>query len=319
MSKNFSYYLRTLHEMAGTLAKEKHKTALFYYTDFLLFYLRTGGTMKHYKAGQIYDLRLFESGRVLSYKRWEKVVRTFNDPKYICHFDNKPLFNTTFKPYIKRKWLYLKDSTYEEFAGFCSAIGEIIVKPTNDWQGNGIRKLPVTVQFTSEENYNRLKAGNVLIEEVIKQHPKMRFENKSVNTIRVVTLLDKKGRAKILTTVLRIGSGDSIVDNFCAGGTFFPIDPEYGYVKGRGMNHNYQRTAFANGKLMPGFQVPFWNDITDTVRKAATTVPQCRFIGWDVAVREDGIELIEGNHNPDYEFMEMAGEHCNYYEIMKEK
>lgn len=41
-------------------------------------------------------------------------------------------------------------------------------------------------------------------------------------------------------------------------------------------------------------------------------LPQCRFIGWDIAITDDGIELIEGNHNPDYELMEFFGTHGWY-------
>jgi hypothetical protein len=46
-----------------------------------------------------------------------------------------------------------------------------------------------------------------------------------------------------------------------------------------------------------GFQVPFWPELIDMAKKAALHVPENRSIGWDIAVTENGPELIEGNHD----------------------
>lgn len=51
-------------------------------------------------------------------------------------------------------------------------------------------------------------------------------------------------------------------------------------------------------------------------RKAAEYLPQVGIIGWDVAITEDGIDMIEGNHNPDYELYEYLGSN-GYYEVFK--
>ena len=37
-------------------------------------------------------------------------------------------------------------------------------------------------------------------------------------------------------------------------------------------------------------------------------IPECRFIGWDVAITADGVQLIEGNHNPGNVGIEYFGE-----------
>jgi hypothetical protein len=58
---------------------------------------------------------------------------------------------------------------------------------------------------------------------------------------------------------------------------------------------------------MLGCQIPNWEKVISGVKDAAKSFPQCRFIGWDVAIIENGIELIEGNHNPDYELIEFVG------------
>ncbi|MEE0454812.1 MAG: sugar-transfer associated ATP-grasp domain-containing protein [Sodaliphilus sp.] len=50
---------------------------------------------------------------------------------------------------------------------------------------------------------------------------------------------------------------------------------------------------------------------------AAEHIPQIGFIGWDVAITQNGVELIEGNHNPDYELLEYLGSNCYYEKITK--
>ena len=67
---------------------------------------------------------------------------------------------------------------------------------------------------------------------------------------------------------------------------------------------------------MLGFQIPNWNKAIETVIKAAEKIPQCRFIGWDVAFTDKGVELIEGNHNPGLFTLESLGTPGAYADIM---
>lgn len=67
---------------------------------------------------------------------------------------------------------------------------------------------------------------------------------------------------------------------------------------------------------MLGRKIPHWDEVVAISKRAAECLPEIRFIGWDVAIGEDGVQLIEGNHNPDYELMEFFGSR-GYYEIIK--
>ena len=52
------------------------------------------------------------------------------------------------------------------------------------------------------------------------------------------------------------------------------------------------------GTRFIGFQIPLWNQVLDLVRAAARrayALPQCHWIGWDIAILPDGVALVEGN------------------------
>ena len=53
----------------------------------------------------------------------------------------------------------------------------------------------------------------------------MALGNTSVNTIRVYTIIDYKGDAHIVQAILRVGVGDSVIDNYCAWGCIYPYPP----------------------------------------------------------------------------------------------
>lgn len=68
---------------------------------------------------------------------------------------------------------------------------------------------------------------------------------------------------------------------------------------------------------MLGFQIPNWEHAINVVKTAAEKIPQCRFIGWDVAFTEKGVELIEGNHNPGIFTLESTGSPGAYFDVIR--
>ena len=45
-------------------------------------------------------------------------------------------------------------------------------------------------------------------------------------------------------------------------------------------------------------KIPMWDRVLEVVIEAAKKIPQVRYIGWDIAITNDGVELIEGNNWP---------------------
>ena len=69
---------------------------------------------------------------------------------------------------------------------------------------------------------------------------------------------------------------------------------------------------------MVGQKLPNWDILLDVVKSAHESIPECRYIGWDVAITENGVVLIEANHDPDYELYESLGKN-GFWKIIKEK
>jgi len=157
-------------------------------------------------------------------------------------------------------------------------------------------------EFDPEEVLLFMKKNNYdLVEEFIDQHPEInRISPSAVNTIRIYTQLNESDKAEILGCRFRI-SVNSKVDNMAAGNLAAPIDEQTGIVNGPAV---YGDITKADCKYHPitkeqitGFQIPFWAETLEMVKKAAESQPQNRSIGWDVVITEKGPGLIEGNHD----------------------
>ena len=170
-----------------------------------------------------------------------------------------------------------------------------------------------------KQTAKKICTENVIIEEFITQHPDMVFGNKSVNTIRMFTILDKHGDVHFIKGILRSGVGDTIVDNYCAGGVIYPVDVESGIVEDAGMNFLGQECVVHPGTdiVMLGYQIPHWYKVKEELTRAAKHIPSMRFVGWDVAITPDGVDIIEGNHNPLFELIEFLGKTGHYKEMLK--
>ncbi|MEM0541997.1 sugar-transfer associated ATP-grasp domain-containing protein [Flavobacterium sp. j3] len=140
-----------------------------------------------------------------------------------------------------------------------------------------------------------------LVEEFITQHPELsKLSSSAVNTVRIFTQLDKNNKVDLLGCRLRI-SVNSSVDNMAAGNMAAVIDETTGIVTGKGVYSDItkpdEEVHPVTGVAIVGFQIPFWKETLEMVKKAALQYPQNRSIGWDIVITENGPGFIEGNHD----------------------
>jgi hypothetical protein len=295
----------TSWKMCKSLSDEYGGIAILYWLDYMLCRKVHGVDSRQYSIGEFHKKSESERRATYTVKRSIKVNRHFNDSSFIHLFDFKPDFNRYFSKWVKRDWLLMAETDYDEFLNFIYKHNNFMVKKVDGMQGEGIYKQHITEEVDTRSLYEKLKKDNVMIEELIVQHPRMRFGGNTVNTIRVMSLLDKNSKCMILKTDLRVSTG-SDMDNYHMGGCLYSVDEQTGIVdsKGRSMKSDGFIYHPNTDIQMLGYQIPNWNVLLREIKAAHESIPQCRSIGWDVAITDDTIELVEGNADHDYELYE---------------
>lgn len=280
--------------------------------DSIWSFIRYGCTIRQYHK-EFYQYSRLVRNHIFTFRKFKKLVARTNNPSYIYLLSDKAAFNSHFSRFITRNWLSSNKMTFEGFDSLCNSKTGIIVKPLGGMEGKDISIISEESLHSHEARltlFSKLKQDNWIIEEVIKQHPQMIFGNNSVNTIRAISLMDKENNEiAIIKTVLRAGVGESFVDNFHQGGCVYDVDIDTGRISSKGISSESSNIILHPGTsiCMLGYQIPEWKEVLSVIRKAHQLIPQCRFISWDIAITENGVELIEGNHDGDYDMLEFVG------------
>lgn len=314
-------YLKKTILWLNQLAEKEHLSLIWVYCDYFRAVIQHRCLIRQYVIGEFWKLSNPERKKRLTYSRMVKLFDKCNNKQFIHYLNEKPEFNTYFKDFIHRDWLYINKATEGQFINFIKRHNTIIVKPADGVEGGGIHMYSLSEHLDSDlpHLFKKFRSENVLIEQVITQHHLMVFGNTSVNTIRIHTVTDSCRKAHVVKAILRAGVGDSVVDNYCQGGSIYEVDIQTGLVCTYGQSKNNSKSYVHPGTdiVMLGYKIPNWNLALEGCIKAAELLPQIRIIGWDVAITENGIELIEGNHNPDYELFEFLGS-TGYYQTINE-
>ena len=208
--------------------------------------------------------------------------------------------NRTFKKFISRDWLYVPESSLHDFKNFIEKHHSFILKKNWCAQGIGIEKVSLPDNLSEEELTNlyvKYKESFCMLEEIVRQHAKMKtLSKKSVNTIRVATY-NNAGNVFVVATAIRCGKGKSVTDNLQGGGLCAAVDAKSGIIKSYGFDEQLDKYLLHpdTGAQILGFNIPHWNKVLETAIEAHKLIPEIKWVGWDIAITEDGVELIEGN------------------------
>lgn len=190
----------------------------------------------------------------------------------------------------------------EQFVAFAKKHQRFIIKPDTGTLGQGV----VLFQYKSDEQAKAVfakfdKENPSICEELVRQHKVLQLLNPfSVNTIRVASVL-KDGEVEIISATLKAGASPSkIVDNLKSGGIGAQVDVKTGIVCTFGKD--YQLNSYSHhpitGVQIIGLQIPFWKEALELVKTAHKRLPQCQMYGWDIAITNDGVDIIEANNHP---------------------
>lgn len=294
--KRFFRNLQIVHEQSG-----KNRVLLFFDMVYCIFVYDVG-YLDYLTFGFAYIGR--EQRRTfMTMNENLAMTRRLNQREAYDVFNNKLLFLHTFREHLHRDYVDLRDG-YDTFRQFCEGKDSFFAKSLESFGGLGIRKVLLDGQDLEALYRELMDKEMYLAEETVRQHPEMnRLCGRSVNTLRIVTILSDHGNPNPVYALLRIGSGSCDVDNISSGGMYTLLSPEGTviYPAFCDATVTYYETHPVSGAELIGFQVPYFREAVELCRRAALAEPRMRYIGWDVAITPDGPVLVEGNNLPSYD------------------
>lgn len=288
---------KNMINIASKIKIKTGKSRIFILFDMMYSALVNGSGYMDYFEFEFYLLNKKERATYITSNINNDIIKKYNNPKYSYIFDNKAVFNDTFKRFLKRDYINLENSMYDDFVRFVKNKKKIVVKPLNECGGKGVEVISINKDSDLEKIFNSLiRNKQYLVEDYIIQCKQMNsLYDKSVNTLRVLTFYKNK-KVYILKYVLKIGNGGA-VDNFSSGGMYTFVD-ESGkvYVPAIDEEGNVFDVHPLSKKKIVGFEIPKYKEVVDFVKELGKVVPEVRYVGWDIAITDDGPVVVEGNN-----------------------
>lgn len=240
------------------------------------------------------------------------VDKFFNDWDMALQLDNKCLYPKIFKgiplPHslcfrMNRLWY---DGEYnpvseQDIIRLMQAEKECFIKVARDsYCGKGVVYVNIAEHGSTRELQEILHEhdADIVIQRGLTQSE---FERKlnpsSVNTLRVLSLLQRNGEVKIYSRVQRMGAGGAKVDNLFHGGATVGVKPDGRFnAVGYDLEGNTLPEHPSSHTRFDGLVLPSLDKAEALVRRAHHCIPYFRLCSWDVAFDEhDEPVLIEAN------------------------
>lgn len=287
--KNLFSIINSIHKKTGI-----SKFKLFF--DILHCIIKYGAGYYDYQEFEFYNLNKDERKTYLTRVKNNAIVNKYNDKEYFKYFDNKKLFNEKFSKYLKRDWMYI-DNNYDDFVKFCKDKDSIVVKPVDGSGGFGVEVIDISKKDLKKIYDKLVKNNQLLIEEKIIQNKEIGKLNKtSVNTFRIVSFYDGVD-THILNIVFKIGNG-GVTDNFSSGSMYtFVKDNKIIVPAIDRADHVFYKHPISGIDLV-GYNIPNMDKAINIVKEASKEISNIKYVGWDVAILDDDVCIIEGNCYP---------------------
>lgn len=212
-----------------------------------------------------------------------------------------------FKIFFKRDVLGVySDCDYNDFENFIKKHSIFIFKPLDEHSGKGIELVNIKDIDSRSFFEKKLLNGAFVVEEVIVQGEEVaKMHAACVNSFRVVTFTQNSD-VNIIGVTWRIGSGNSVMDNAGAGGMFAVVNPDMGFVETSARRYNTEEYYIHpdSGIIIPGFQLPKWNEAKEMIKNIALSLPEATMVSWDLCYSNKGWMMVEANDNGDWSILQ---------------
>ncbi len=203
------------------------------------------------------------------------------------------------------------------------AEGEIVIKPSLGYQGQGVLLLnhrdgwfasldgekhsidDLVARLDQNTEFDRW-----LVQPRVTNHRAVLAISPSnaLQTLRIVTFVDDAGQAHIVASQWRLARADSLTDNFHGGANgnlLCNVDVDEGRIiaalrlasGGTGMEELARHPT--SGVTFAGLDIPLWSEAAALARRAALLMLPMRSIGWDIGLTPTGPMIIEANERWD--------------------
>lgn len=188
---------------------------------------------------------------------------------------------------------------------------DLFAKPTDAGQGRGVRAWrclgPDRYQAgdgqeqTAEQVFATLlnESRSYLLQRRIQAHPALRrVTTGGLPTVRVITGRQVSGSVDVLFAIFKMPTKQGLADNFAAGGIACPVnqdDGRLGTAAGKGPIIQRLTHHPDTGHPITGVTLPHWQQARQLCITAHEQLSDFVFLGWDVALTEDGPTLVECN------------------------
>ena len=293
--------LKDLPESHDGLSKQEIKDLKEYYGKYGLT-LRSNGFHEFYKrtTGK-FDVRFLPED--LYYQRVDRYLNDWSMAKYL---DNKTFYPILFYGVRQPKMICYRQNGYWFNGEAILTDKETIIKilsgqpfvflkvAQNSYGGHGVKYIEGDKVLQQAENIKE----DIVVQEPLIQSTNLGMINpSSVNTIRVLSLLRKDGSVKICSMILRMGLGDSKVDNASSGGITIGIQKN-GQLKSKAFSVNGISYVShpTTGVVFNNIVIPNIESVIELVRELTPRFPHFRLISWDIALDQTNTPvLIEAN------------------------
>jgi len=178
----------------------------------------------------------------------------------------------------------------------------------------------------------RVKSGkSFLVQPRLRTHSFLMdiVSSHGLSTVRVVTIRGND-KPQIIMACLKMIRGNNEHDNFSKGmsnNLIVPINIDTGELKqawGSLRSDWPQMVQYAlhpdSGKQIEGIILPLWHEICELALRAQKSVPLLPTIGWDIALTDDGVLIVEANTAYDaatFQLFESRGLKSEFERLLK--
>lgn len=213
--------------------------------------------------------------------------------------------------------------TLSEFLKFIEQQNKIIIKKNHGGGGKGIfkiqyidQKIYINNELQTEKELNKIivNLNDYLIMEYLNQADYAHnIYPGTINTIRILTMKDPKTSEIIIPiAVHKFGSKNTEpADNVRNGGVTAQIDLETGLLnKGALHLENNKKIEWIDVHpdtkvKIEGTQIPDWQKMKEELIEVANEFMFLPYVGWDVLITNNGIQIIEGNNFSDVNILQI--------------